>query len=689
MILKKWKQKLMIVLLVAAVMLQTTAMPILAETAPSEEGGREEEMIPGSPWYDTNILGNVPASAPSPEEDFNTHCNFSWLSAQTEVPAGYAKYGIREELEEENKRRILSVIEQKNHSSYEEQLVSRLYEAALDMDTRNEAGLKPILPYIEKIRNISTLDEMTEYLCSSEFHIEDPLMSFERMTDIRNASKHMMSLDLSLGLLTVYTENGDVSAASLYNGLMQKAGIPAEEAAIYNQAAEKLGTELNQAVSTDDAQYTKLHEQLEGTYHPFSKEELQKEFPSFPIAKIMESRGIGTDVTISLTSVNGFKKLDKLYRSENLEGLKGVLIQKIFDDMTESMDQESLESYDVLCQAVIGVQPSTDPRDRAFSLCSDYLSEPMGKIFVERFFTPEIKSDVKDMVEDIRRAFRKRIQNSDWLTQETRAMALDKLNSIRIRAVCADKWRDYSGLILADTGKKSILADYIIEIKKYQAAMERREIAMPVTNDYWAVNPIYKVGASYSPLDNSINIPAGILGGVFYKKDGSMEERYFSLGTIIGHELTHGFDPTGSHFDKTGAINDWWSPEDRAAYRERQDRVAAYYSSIMIKPDEYVDGERTIGESVADMGGVSLLLDVMKEKGNVDYQKAFRSYAALWPEVETSEFASALLAGDGHPPKYVRVNAVVQQFQEFYDAFQVKEGDGMYLAPENRVGIWK
>ena len=665
----KWLKHSLAAVLTLTMVINPTAM-VLAK-----------EGIPGSPWRDTCIIGNLPGTVPELKDDFYTAVNYQWQAAHTEVPAGYRKYGVREEQAEQNKSNLIAVLERNTPGSHEEALVDTLYQKSLDMEARNKAGINPILPYINEIRNIKSLEEMTAFLCNGVFHLDNRLISSEDMSDLTNPEKNMVVYSLSLGK--------GISHDGFYDDFMKKAKIPEREAAAYIDGAKKINQEIDSVEKGEPQDTTHAYQEYASLCNPVTNGELKERFTSYPLEQMLVSMGMHSDATtLSFPDLNKFDKLDELYREDNLEGLKGILIMSVFDASFQWLDEDGLKYYDTL-----NGKASDDKKDRAYQICNTYLTEPLMKIYTDYFMTEEIIADVSNMVEDIRHTFIERIGNMTWMSEQTRKEAQDKVASIRARVAKGEKWRDYSGLDLSGLSADAVLGDYVIETLKYTTAMNTMELSLPVDIGYWirGAASSAEVGAYYNPLDNSINIPPGIIGGVFYRPNSSIEERYFSIGTVIGHELTHSLDTDGSQFDKTGAMNDWWPAADRAAFDARQKRVEAYFSTIMVVPDQYVNGVSTIGENAADMGGISLLLSVMKEKEKtqtIDYGKAFLAYASLWPEVESEEYAVKLLENDVHSPKYIRVNGMFQQFEKFYEVFDVKEGDGMYLAPERRVGIW-
>ena len=208
-----------------------------------------------------------------------------------------------------------------------------------------------------------------------------------------------------------------------------------------------------------------------------------------------------------------------------------------------------------------------------------------------------------------------------------------------------------------------------------------------IDSNMWS-KPPQEVNASYRATDNSINIPAGILGGAFYDPEASEAEQMGAIGMIIGHEITHGFDENGSQYDKDGNLNNWWTEEDRAAFEERSSKVSDYFSQFEVLPGVYINGELTIGETVADLGGLSCMLEIAKGIDGFDYEAFFKSYARLWKSQMLPNMLEMTVQTDPHPPGYLRTNAIVQQVQEFYDTFGVEEGDGMYLAQDERLAVW-
>jgi len=376
------------------------------------------------------------------------------------------------------------------------------------------------------------------------------------------------------------------------------------------------------------------------------------------------------------------------YTEENLEGLKTLLLYSMVGKTINFMDQDFIDLYNERIGAWYGFSSEKPLADTAYDNCTKYLAMAVGKIYVDNYFDETVKGDVESIIEQVRAVFKKRLGAAEWLTEETQAKAIEKLDAITIRVGYPDVWTDYSGLELLSAEQGGSLLDNMIRIYGFEAELAKQKIGTEVQKGEWKECYPQEVNAFYNEKDNSLNIPAGILGGVFYDHDGTREQRLGSIGTIIGHEFTHAFDTLDSQYDKDGNLSNWWTDGDRAAFKERTDRVAEYYSGIEVLPELFVNGELTIGETVADLGGLACMMDIAEATDDFDYAAFFEAYAQVWRKSGSEDFCALVTQTDVHPLGYVRTNGNVQQFQEFYDAFGVAEGDGMYLAPEARLAVW-
>ncbi|MEG2297494.1 MAG: M13 family metallopeptidase, partial [Clostridium sp.] len=371
---------------------------------------------------------------------------------------------------------------------------------------------------------------------------------------------------------------------------------------------------------------------------------------------------------------------------ENLEGFKAILLCNTLFSTASYLDQECMDLADEARSTMAGITVHSVLEDEAYNLCSTYLSMPIGRMFAENYVSPDTKQTVEDVITEVVAIYKKRLSATEWLGKETRAKAIEKLDNLRVRVAYPDDWSKYdvSDIVFSEEGS---LVDDILAIDLHTYHEQMKSLLEPIDPEKWNGLSPQTVNAFYNPMDNSINILAGILGGTLYNPEGSIEEIAGGIGIVIGHEITHGFDTLGSQYDKNGNMNNWWTDADRAAFVALTDKVDAYFSAIEVLPGKYVDGQLTIGETVADLGGLSCMLEMAKNYENFNYEAFFKTYARIWPQKESIEIAEMLLQ-DVHAPSYLRTNVIVQQFQEFYDAFGITKGDGMYLAPKRRLSVW-
>ncbi|MCR5355843.1 MAG: M13 family metallopeptidase, partial [Lachnospiraceae bacterium] len=311
------------------------------------------------------------------------------------------------------------------------------------------------------------------------------------------------------------------------------------------------------------------------------------------------------------------------------------------------------------------------------------LYTPLDKAYLEKYDATETKKRVTKICEDVISAYRDMLSQEEWLSEETRNKAIEKLDALKIKAVYPDKWEDYDkleldGLSLYDCNK---------EIMRYLCDLDIQKTGGKVDHDIWTVD-ILDANAYYDPQENSINIILGLLGEPFYYDGMPDEALYGGIGAAIGHEISHAFDTSGAQYDKDGNLNDWWTEEDYSAFTERADKLIAYYDNITVWEGQNAIGNNVQGEVIADIAGIKAMLMIAAETPGFDYDEFFRSYAGIWRRVNSREFEEFCLFKDPHPLTYLRTNVTLQQFDEFLETYDIREGDNMYLAPEDRISVW-
>lgn len=675
---------------------QNTAPAASATAEGTAEPSAEETSAAsaGTQWLNSDVSGNVTADMETDvKDDFHAAVNQEWmvgteLGARAEV-SSFTERG-NEVMEE-----ILALLQDESQTSHEAQLVQELYRDFTDMERRNELGMEPILPYVEEIQSIETLDDLTAFFTENKEQLAGVPLSITILADWKDSTHNAIYLDpptFSLSdadeykSMTNVGERTKAAVETMFQKLLVRVGYTEEEAASLCEQFLALETEMASAAMGETE--SNAEDFQEKAYNPVSAAELAELSPNFPIVDMLkEFTDAGIDRFI-LTEPDWLAKMNELYTEENVEAFQAWLLYKTLNGTAAMLDQECLDILTEYSAAVSGnAQTEISVEELAYQICSQMLDMAIGRMYVENYVSEETKQNVTEMVDQIVGVFRQRLEQNEWLGDETKARAIEKLDNLKIRVAYPDDWSlyDYSDYIFPEDGG---ILDDILVIREKAREQRVEQARTEIDSNVWSISP-QTVNAFYSPSDNSINIPAGILGGDFYDAESSIEEQMGALGVIVGHEITHGFDSNmGSLYDKDGNLSNWWTEEDRAAFKERTDKVAAYYASKEVLPGQYVNGEYTIGETVADLGGMSCLLEIARGMEDFDYQAFFTSWARVWKLQETEAVAETLLQTDVHAPHYLRTNVNVQQFQEFYDAFGVEEGDGMYLAPEERLSVW-
>ena len=410
-------------------------------------------------------------------------------------------------------------------------------------------------------------------------------------------------------------------------------------------------------------------------YHWFAL--LQKRFTAY---------GLETIPGVQLNEkIDYFDHLDEIISERNLEHIKDYLLAHTASSAIDMLDKETYYKAIDIQNSIMGSTGYKEENVYAVNTVSSLLEWPLSRLYCDRYVTEEDKQNVYALIEQTLNGYKEMLQKEDYLSEATKEKAIEKLNKMRINCMYPDDWSDYSyeGLELPDC-----YFDAVVEISQYEMEKGLSAFYDPVDKSKWTVCTPITQNAFYEPSSNSINILPGLIGDVLYNSDMSKEEVYGQLGIIIGHEISHAFDPSGATYDSDGNYNSWWTEEDKAKFKEKTDKMVAYYDAITVWDGLSCSGERCKGEACADMGGMAVMLHLAKEDPDFDYAAFFNAYAGEWASNMTPEYAYYSASYDVHPLDYLRVNVTVAQFEEFYEAFGIQEGDGMYIAPEDRVKIW-
>ena len=645
------------------------AAATLAGTVGAQEASEE------TPWKNTNVAGAVTEDDMFElQDDFYAAINRDWLF-ETQMQPSHPQENGFVELQEEVDNRLMELLEDRTLESHDAKLLQGLYDLFLDWDSRNEQGMSQVMPHLEQIQQINTLEDLTNYLLSQEaLFYGDALFSFSIATQADDPTWYQLQIDslgLSLGDAAEYEE-------MTFVGMMYKNAL--DQAFAFEKDMAKGMMSYAQLVDP---------EAVSLTVNPTSMEELKELSPVYPLTEIMEADGFDGWERINLTQPKWLERMNEIYTEENVEKMKAYLITNYLQSNASIVDEETYREMQRISRQLAGITESDTDEKIAYSFASSCLSNSISRVYVEKYMTEETKQDITAIIEEVIATYRGMLEQEEWLSEETRQMAVRKLDHIKINAAYPDKWEDTSDITFKTKEEGGTLPEAMEALKR--ANYQKNYIGkmnQQVDPEIWMVG-VTEVNAYYNPSDNSINIIAGILGDPFYSPEMSEEEKLAGIGMVIGHEISHAFDTSGAQFDENGALADWWTQEDMQAFNDRAAKLIECYDQIVpLAGDKNYSGALIQGEAIADMGGVKCMMEMAKNRENFDYDKFFRAFAKVWRSKETLEYEKQLIQLDTHPLDYLRVNMTLMQIPEFYETYGIAEGDGMYMASEERIAVW-
>ena len=634
-----------------------------------------------------------------PGDDFFSYVNGKWV-ADTEIPADKSSYSVFSSLNDEAQERVKQIIEESASGDFakgsDEQKVGDLYKSFMDWDTRNAKGVAPLQPELDRIDAIATHDELAVYFASAIMRGLDAPFAIAQFADLKDPKHYgiyMFQSGLGLPEREYYFNTDDKSKElrEQYVAHVQKmfelAGLdaPAEAAETIMALETKLAEVNMKKEDTRDwaANYNKVAiADLPGIMPKFNWDGYIAEFNA---PQVKEMIVIMTDYQKALDGIIQETELDtwKTY-------LRWSALNATASRLNEALDKQNFEFYG---KALSGTEEQLPTWRRAVRTVNGNLGEVVGKVYVKRYFPPEAKDRMLELVGNLIKAYEVRIQDLDWRSDETRVQALDKLSKFTPKIGYPDVWRDYSALEIAAD-------DLYGNLERAALAETRRQIERqggPVDRSEWGMTP-QTVNAYYSPPLNEIVFPAAILQPPFFDLEADDAVNYGAIGAVIGHEIGHGFDDKGSTFDGDGVLRNWWTDEDRAEFEKRTAELVEQYDAFAPFEDLHVNGEFTLGENIGDLGGISIGLLAYqmsldgKEPPVIDgftgMQRVFIGYAQVWRNKYRDEALRLLIGTNPHSPAMYRANGAVRNVPEFYEAFEVAENDELYLLPEERVKIW-
>ena len=637
----------------------------------------------------------------APGTDFYRYANGGWMERHP-LPADKSRFGSFDQLRDVTLDQIKTILDDlgtKEHlHGTDGQKVGTFYALGMDSVKRNAQGAEPIRVQLGQIMALSNEAEMAGMIATLHKEAIYPYFAFYVDADEMNSSMNMAILyqaGLGMGDRDYYLESdGDTRIRDAYETLIKNsftlAGFDAEETA----TAVKAVMDIEKRIA--EASYSR--EVMRDSYKNYNKmkvSEFAKVNKMIDWNSYFNAVGLEGDWDINVKQKDFYAALEKSLANVSLEDQKYYLAFNLIRDAAPYLSDDFAENSFDFYGRVLSGQEQMQPRwKRVLSTTDSALSEVLGKLYVERYFPASSKEKMVKMIDNLQVALGERINELEWMTDETKAKAQEKLATFYVKVGYPDKWRDYSALDIEDDSYwANVRRSNIFEVDYMMA-----DINKPVDKTRWFMSP-QTVNAYYNPTTNEICFPAGILQPPFFNADADDAVNYGAIGVVIGHEMTHGFDDQGRNYDKDGNLNDWWNAVDAERFEERANKLVEQFNAIEVAPGVYANGEYTLGENIADQGGliVSYLAYENSLKGKsrpesidgfTDAQRFYIGYAGVWGQNIRPEEILRLTKADVHSLGEYRVNATLRNIDDFYTAFGIVEGQPMWLAPEKRVLVW-
>lgn len=640
----------------------------------------------------------------SPTEDFFRYVNGTWLD-ENPIPEDETNWGSFGALREKTNQDVLNILKEAMddptiEAGSDQAKAVYLFKSILDTVTRNEAGVEPILPYMEKIASIENMEDLQNYLMEMQSKGSSDFFGFYVSGAPNDSNKNVPYLGASgLGLPDKdYYLNDDADSkdkrekyVAHITRMLQFLGDTEEEAAA--QAERILAFETKLAEHRMDRAERR---DARKRNNPRSVEQLQAMVPQINWTKYFEGIGAKEVDTIIITELKYTESLNEIFAENNVEDWKTFLRWSGLNSATGMLTMEiEKANWDFYAKTMSGAEKQKPLDERALSTVNGVLGEAVGKLYVEKMFPPEAKETAEEMIEKVVQAYDTRIKALPWMTEDTKEKALEKLHKINIKIGYPDEWKDYSEL---EVKEGATYFDNRMAASQWNYNRTIEKLGQPVDKTEWFMPPQI-VNAYYSPPFNEIVFPAAILQPPFYDYKADPAVNFGGIGAVIGHEISHGFDDSGARFDAEGNLNNWWTEEDLTAFEELGEGLADQYGAIEVLPGQNINGKLSLGENIGDLGGTNAALDGLRlylaengDPGKIDgftqEQRFFLSWATIWRIQYREEAMMRQLKLGPHSPGNYRAWVPIRNLDAFHEAFATQEGDAMYLAPEDRIKIW-
>ena len=649
------------------------------------------------------VLENMDPSV-NLKDDFYNYVNGSW-SKNTKIPDDETRWGGFGVLRKSTRQDVLEIINaSKELGTYkagsDQKKALLVFESELDSISRNEAGISPLKPLLTAISEIKTLNDLQDVYAKT-IGIDAPYYGMSAFADLNNSAVNAAYVGpggLGLPDRDYYLDQDEkskenrTSYVAYITKMLQYIGVSEAD------AAKKANRILEMETSLASTRLTKVERRdIRNLNNPMSVSALSTLTPSVNWEKFIKDSGVETRLdTIIITQPKYMAALNDFFKTTSIDDLKTLMTWSTLNGsagyLTTTLEKERWEFYSKKLRGQMAMRPADE---RALGTVNNTVGEAIGQLYVEAKFPPEAKEKAKNMIAYVIEAFQARIEKLDWMSPETKLKAIEKLDKFTVKIAYPDEWKDYSDLEIKEGNS---YAENMLAVSKWSMEENIAEIGQPVNKKEWGMSP-QTVNAYFNPLNNEIVFPAAILQPPFYNYLADDAVNYGGIGAVIGHEISHAFDDSGARFDANGNVNNWWIDADLEEFEKRGKLLAEQYSAIEVLDSVHINGAFTLGENIGDLGGVLGAYDGLQlhfEKNgrpeNIDgftpEQRFFMSWATVWRTLIREDALRTQIKTDPHSPGTTRAIQPLKNVDAFYEAFDIQEGDGMYLKPEERVRIW-
>ena len=649
------------------------------------------------------VLENMDPSV-NLKDDFYNYVNGSW-SKNTKIPDDETRWGGFGVLRKSTRQDVLEIINaSKELGTYkagsDQKKALLVFESELDTISRNEAGISPLKPLLTAISEIKTLNDLQDVYAKT-IGVDAPYFGMSAFADLNNSAVNAAYVGpggLGLPDRDYYLDQDEkskenrTSYVAYITKMLQYIGESEAD------AAKKANRILEMETSLASPRLTKVERRdIRNLNNPMPVSALSALTPSVNWEKFIKDSGVETRLdTIIVTQPKYMAALNDFFKITSIDDLKTLMTWSTLNGsagyLTTTLEKERWEFYSKKLRGQMAMRPADE---RALGTVNNTVGEAIGQLYVEAKFPPEAKEKAKNMIAYVIEAFQARIEKLDWMSPETKLKAIEKLDKFTVKIAYPDEWKDYSDLEIKEGNS---YAENMLAVSKWSMEENIAEIGQPVNKKEWGMSP-QTVNAYFNPLNNEIVFPAAILQPPFYNYLADDAVNYGGIGAVIGHEISHAFDDSGARFDANGNVNNWWTDADLEEFEKRGKLLAEQYSAIEVLDSVHINGAFTLGENIGDLGGVLGAYDGLQlhfEKNgrpeNIDgftpEQRFFMSWATVWRTLIREDALRTQIKTDPHSPGTTRAIQPLKNVDAFYEAFDIQEGDGMYLKPEERVRIW-